>query len=48
MLDKVMGKVRRAFCVIVLRSQALCLLDRLNHMGPGARAADQRWQKTLR
>ena len=42
MLGKVMGDVRRACSVVVVRSQALCLLDRLAHLGPGARAAAQR------
>ena len=41
-LCKVMGDVRRACSVVVVRSQALCLLDRLAHLGPGARAAAQR------
>ena len=39
MLGKVMGDVRRACSVVVVRSQALCLLERLAHLGPGARAA---------
>ena len=38
-LDKVMGEVRRAASVVVVRSQTLCLLERLAHLGPGARAA---------
>ena len=42
MLGKVMGEVRRAFSVTVVRAQALCLLERLAHLGPGARAAAQR------
>ena len=48
MLGKVMGEVRRAFSVVVVRSQAMCLLERLAQLGPGARAAAQRRQVTLR
>ena len=43
MLGKVMGEIS----VAIVRSQALCLLDRLSHLGPGARAAAQRRQQTL-
>ena len=32
-LGKVMGEVRRAMSVEVVRSQALCLLERLSHLG---------------
>ena len=42
MLGKVNGEVRRAFSVMVVRSQA-----RLAHLGPGARAAAQRRKGTL-
>ena len=41
-LGKVMGDVRRAMSVQVVRSQALCLLERLSQLGPGARAAGDR------
>ena len=41
-LGKVMGEVRRAVSVQVVRSQALCLLERLAHLGPGARSAGER------
>ena len=41
-LGKVMGEVRRAMSVTVVRSQALCLLERLSQLGPGARAAGER------
>ena len=41
-LGKVMGEVRRAMSVVVVRSQALCLLERLSQLGPGARAAGER------
>ena len=47
MLGKVMGEIRRAFSVAVVRSQALCLFERLSQLGPGARAAAQRRQQTL-
>ena len=47
-LGKVMGEIRIAFSVVVVRSQALCLLDRLAHLGPGAMAAAQRRQNTIR
>ena len=47
-LGKVMGEIRRAASVTVVRSQAMCLLERLSQLGPGARAAAQRRQVTLR
>ena len=47
MLGKVMGEIRRSFSVAVVRSQALCLLERPSQLGPGARAAAQRRQQTL-
>ena len=42
-----MGEVRRACSVVVVRAQALCLLERLSQIGPGARAAAQRRQVTI-
>ena len=48
MLGKVMGEVRRSFSVTVVRAQALCLLERLAHLGPGAKAASQRRRVTVR
>ena len=42
LLGKVMGEVRRALSVQVVRSQSLCLLERLSQLGPGARAAGDR------
>ena len=48
MLGKVMGELRRSMSVTVVRAQALCLLDRLAQLGPGARAAAHRRQATLR
>ena len=47
MLGKVMGDTRRAMSVAVVRSQALCLLERLAQLGPGARVAAQRRQAAL-
>ena len=41
-LGKVMGEVRRAMSVEVVRSNALCLLERLAFLSPGARAAGER------
>ena len=41
-LGKAMGEVRRAFSVTVVRSNALCLLERLAQLGPGTRAAGER------
>ena len=43
-----MGDIRIACSVVVVRSQALFLLDRLAHLGPGARAAAKRRQNTMR
>ena len=53
-LGKVMGDIRRALSVEIVRGQALCLLDRLSHLGPGAKRAGERrelereesWSKT--
>ena len=39
MLGKGMGEIRRSVSVAVVRSQALCLMDRVSQLGPGARAA---------
>jgi hypothetical protein len=47
-LGKVMGDIRRAMSVVVVRAQAMCLLERLAHLGPGARAAAKRREGTLR
>ena len=41
-LGKVMGDVRRALSVEIVRGQSLCLLERLAHLGPGARQAGER------
>ena len=43
-----MGEVRRSFSVTVVRAQAICLLERLSQLGPGARTAAQRRQVSLR
>ena len=47
LLGKIMGEIRRAFSVAVVRSQGLCLLERLAQLGPGARAAAMRRQQTM-
>ena len=41
-LGRVMGEIRRAMSVQVVRSNALCLLERLAFLGPGAKAAGDR------
>ena len=41
-MGQAMGQVRRATSVVVVRLQALCLQERLAHLGPGARAAGER------
>ena len=46
-LGKVMGEIRRALSVTVVRANALCLFERLSQLGPGARAAAKRRQGTL-
>ena len=43
-----MGEIRRGFSVTVVRGAAMCLLERLAHLAPGARAAAERRQLTLR
>ena len=47
-LGKITGEIRRAMSVVVVRSQALCLLERLSQLQPGARAASDRRRVTLR
>jgi hypothetical protein len=47
-LGKVMGERRCSVSVAVVRGQALCLLERLAHLRPGARAASRRRPNTLR
>ena len=47
-LGQVMGEVRRAMSVTVVRAQQVCLLERLSFLAPGARAAVRRRQTTLR
>jgi len=47
-LGLVTGEIRRAFSATVVRSQQVCLLERLAFLGPGARAAAERRQTTLR
>ena len=46
-LGQIMGEVRRAVSVSVVRAHSLCLLERLAFLGPGARAAGQRRHLTL-
>ena len=46
-LGKVVGEIRRAMSVTVVRANALCLMERLCQLGPGARAAAQRRQAAL-
>ena len=48
MLGKVISEVRRAFSGVVLRSQAVCILEGLAQLGPDARTAAQLRQVTLR
>ena len=47
-LGKFVGEIRRAASVCVVRAQAVCLLERLAFLGPGARAAADRRQGNLR
>ena len=47
-LGKVMGDTRRALSVTIVRANALCLLERLSQLGPGAGAAAKRRQAALR
>ena len=47
-LGKVTGETRRSASVCVVRAQQICLMERLAALGPGARAAAQRRQTTLR
>ena len=47
LLGKVMGEVRPSMSVTVVRAQAVCLLERLGQLLPGARAAAQRRQVAL-
>ena len=46
-LGKVMGEVRRALSVTVVRANALCLMERLSQLGPGAGAAAKRRHSAL-
>ena len=47
-LGRVTGEIRRGFSVTVVSAVAMRLLARLAHLGPGARAAAERRQLTLR
>ena len=46
-LGRVTGEIRRGFSVTVVRAAAMCLFERLAHLGPGAQAAAERRQLTL-
>ena len=46
-LGKVIGDTRRALSVTIVRANALCLLERLSQLGPGARDAAKRRQCAL-
>ena len=47
-LGKIMGEIRRALSVTIVRANAMCLLERLSQLGPGAGAAAKRRQVALR
>ena len=47
-LGKIMGDIRRALSVTIVRANAMCLLERLSQLGPGAGAAAKRRQVALR
>ena len=47
-LGKLVGEIRRSVSVCVVRAQAVCLLERLAFLGPGARAAAERRKGNLR
>ena len=47
-LGKVTGEIRRAMSITIVRANALCLLNRLSQLGPGAGAAARRRQEALR
>ena len=47
-LGKVVGETRRALSVTIVRANALCLLERLSQLGPGAGAAAKRRQVAVR
>ena len=42
-----MGEVRRALSITVVRANALCLLERLSQLGPGAGATAKLQQGAL-
>ena len=47
-LGKMVGDTRRALSVTIVRANALCLLERLSQLGPGAGAAAKRRQVAVR
>ena len=42
-----MGEIRRALSIVIVRSNSLCLLERLSQLGPGARRAGERRRVVL-
>ena len=46
-VGKIMGDIRRALSVTIVRANAMCLLERLSQLGPGAGAAAKRRQVAL-
>ena len=47
-LGKITGEIRRAMSIVVVRSQALFLLERLEQLKPGAKTASERRRVALR
>ena len=47
-LGKITGEIRRAMSVVVVRSQALCLLERLSQLQSRTRSASERRRVALR
>ena len=47
-LGRVTGEIRRGFSATVVRAAAMCFFERLAHLGPGAGAAAERRQLTVR
>ena len=47
-LGRVIGEIRQGFSATVVGAAAMCFFERLAHLGPGARAAAERRQLTVR
>ena len=47
-LGRVTGEIRQGFSATVVRAAAMCFFERLGHLGPGACAAAERRQLTVR